>query len=162
MSKQELVEINPFNEEMVKKVIKDDKENSTDYYACIKYVKNKIKNSAQYEMYKMTVKVTDDIFAYYDGKNLSKLCLTTQQKDLKIFTMYLDDKNYNLHDDLEMYASKNLGMIVVAAMVDKNNNKLINNLVNDNEYTPYFDDNSKEELVPLIKEKEQIIKGNKR
>ena len=161
MSKQELVEINPFNEELVKKVKKYDKENGTSYYTCIEYVKNTIKDSAQYEMYKMTVPVTNDIFAYYDGKNLSKLCLTYQQKDLKIFTMYIDDKNFKLYQDLEMYASKNLGMNVVAAMIDKNNNKLINNLIDD-EYTPYFDDNSEEELVPLIKEKEQIIKGNKR
>ena len=161
MSKQELVEINPFNEEMAKKVKLYDQENGTSYYNCIEYVKNTIKDSAQYEIYKMTVPVTNDIFAYYDGKNLSKLCSTTQQKDLKIFTMYLDDKNYNLHDDLEMYATKNLGMIVVVAMVDKNNNKLKYDLMDDN-YTPYSDDDSKEKLIPLIKDKEQILKENKR
>ncbi len=158
MSKQKLIEINPYNKEMMEKVIKYDEKNSTNYLSSLKSTIELVGSALEYEVYKMTMPVIYDVFAYYDGNDLSNLCLTYQQKDLKIFTMYLDNKNFQLYDDLELYATKNLCMSVVAALVDKNNHKLINNLIKD-KYTPYFDDNSKEELVPLVKDNTEITKN---
>ena len=157
MSKQELIEINPFNKEIIEMVIKYDKENNTNYCKNLKTIQDTIGDTKEYEIYRMIKPVIDGVFAYHNTNNLSNLCSVHQEKDLKKFIMELDDKNFEIYRDLENYAFKNLGMKDVIALVEKNNNKLINMLLAD-EFIPLFDDNSKEKLVPLIKDSEEIIK----
>ena len=150
--RQKIVEINPFDNEMLKLVKKYDSDNDTRYFDTIKTIVGDI-DSKYYEVMKMTLPVTYSIFAYYGDNSLRDVCLIYSEKDLKTFRMYLNDKNFSICYNLTDYAFKNEAMSEVIVLVDRNNHKIINDLL-DNKYIPLFDDNSKEALVPLVKDNE--------
>lgn len=150
--RQRIVEINPFDNEMLKLVKKYDKENDTYHLDTIKTIVGDM-DSKYYEVMKMTLPVTYSVFAHYEKNGLKDVCLTYSEKDLKTFRMYLNDKNFGICYDLADYAFKSEAMSEVIVLVDKNNHRIINDLL-DNRYIPLFDDNSNEDLVPLVKDNE--------
>lgn len=150
--KQKIIEISPFDEEMLKQVKKYDIKNNTRYLTTIKNMVGSYDKKI-YDVMKMTLPVTYSVFAYFNNDKISNLCLTYTQKDLKNFIMYLDNSNIAIYDDLTEYAFKKGAMSEVIALVDRNDKKTINELLDD-KFIPLFDNNSEEDLVPLVKDRE--------
>lgn len=150
--KQKIIEINPFDKVMLKRVEKYDEKNNTSYLTAIKNMVGSY-DKKTYNVMRMTLPVTYSVFAYSNNDKISNLCLTYAQNDLKNFIMYLDDNNMDIYNDLVEYAFKKEAMGEVIALVDINNKNIINELLDD-KFIPLFDDNSEEELVPLVKDRE--------
>ena len=150
--KQKIIEISPFDEEILKQVEKYDIKNNTSYLTTIKNMVGSY-DKKTYNVMRMTLPVTYSVFAYLNNDKISNLCLTYAQNDLKNFIMYLDNNNINIYNDLVEYAFKKEAMSEVIALVDRNDEKIINELLDD-KFIPLFDNNSEEELVPLVKDRE--------
>lgn len=153
-------EINPYSDEDNKLVINYDEENKTNYSNILNDIKQEYPKE-DYDLLRMTDPTFQMLIYKSKGQKIEDLCLTFYERDLKSFSIYLDEKNKNIYKEATQYAFKNMNMQSVNVFVDKNDKNLIQKLLND-EYIPLFDQNDKDSDVVFLKENEENYneKGN--
>ena len=149
-----VIEINPFDKDNLKMLKEYDTKNKTTYS---KYALDSIKNSdkEKYELEKLVFPVFKGIYCNYDSDGINNVCIAEYETDLKIFKVYIDEKNFEIIQGLCSYAFNNLGMEQFMVLVSSKSKNLINSLCA-SEFIPLYDENSKEEYIPFIREKEDF------
>lgn len=152
---RDIIEINPFDAENLKMLKEYDKENKTAYS---NYVIDCIKNSdkEKYELEKLVFPVFKGIYCNYDSDRISNVCIAEYETDLKKFKLYVDEKNFEIIHGLCNYAFNNLEMEQFMVLVSSKSKKIINALCA-SKFIPLYDENSSEEYIPFIKEKEDFF-----
>lgn len=151
---RDIIEINPFDTENLKMLREYDKKNKTTYS---KYALDCIKNNdkEKYELEKLVFPVFKGIYCNYDSDGISNVCIAEYETDLKNFKVYIDEKNSDIVQSLCNYAFNNLGMEQFMILVSNKSKNLINDLMN-SQFVPLYDENSEDEYIPLVKEKEDF------
>lgn len=153
-------EIDPYSEADIALLKEYDQENHTNYFKMLDMICHNY-SKEEYELLRMTNTVFKLLFYSTRKNKIDNICLVEYETDLKRLNMYIDNINKGIYKEVTEHAFKNMDMESVTVFVNKNDEKIIHNLL-ENGYIPLYDSTEKTDIVPLLLEKgESAYKGER-